>query len=145
MFNFLRYYNYLYGFVKPHHGTVRIERLGASKTDESIDGILTVWTAKANTGGTFIVGWYKNATVYKNYQAPPNHSKRIFKQDKDFGYYVRAKVEDCTLLPVDKRTFSIPRKGNVCMGRSFVWFADRPKHQKLKKAVRKFINNFNKP
>lgn len=141
MFNFLPSYGYMYGFVRPNHETIRIERLGALKADDSIDEILAVWTAKANTGGTFIVGWYKNATVYKNYQTPPSHSKRIYK-DKDFGYYVRAKVEDCKLLPVDKRTFNIPRSGNVRMGQSPVWFADRPKHQEFKETVSSYIDNY---
>jgi 5-methylcytosine-specific restriction protein A len=57
----------VYGYVQPT-GQIKIEKIGADKEDESISGVTVVWTAGPKIGGTAVVGWYKNATVYREYQ-----------------------------------------------------------------------------
>jgi hypothetical protein len=137
IFNFLPYNGYMYGYVQPN-GKIRIDRLGASKQDESVDDVLAVWVSRSPMGGTFIVGWYKNATVYRNLQSAPENSNRKYKEE-ELGYFIKAKKENCTLLSMDKRVFKIPR-GEGGMGQSNIWFADKPEHISFKQDVLDFIN-----
>jgi len=122
--NFYEYQKNVYGYVQPSGSQINISRLGASNTDESIRNITVIWTAKRPEGGTVIVGWYKNATVYRYYQnftkQPPLHKK-----NKLPGYWITAKAKDVNLLSIDERTISIPR-GTAGMGRSHIWYADSP-------------------
>ena len=62
----------VYGYVQPVGDSIKIEKLGASKKDEAIDGVTVVWTAGPESGGTVVVGWYKDATVYRNLQSIAN-------------------------------------------------------------------------
>lgn len=64
----------VYGYVQPPNagakadqGQINIDRLGGAGAD-SVDGVLVVWTARRPKGGTVVVGWYKDATVYRYYQ-----------------------------------------------------------------------------
>jgi len=116
----------LYGYVQPPRGTqIKIERLGASLSDKSISKITVIWTATRPTGGTAVVGWYKDATVFRDYQmfsTPPSSQK----QHGINGYWIQAPLGQAKLLPVDERTFEIPRQVKGGMGQSNVWYADSP-------------------
>jgi len=84
IFNFRPWNGHVYGYVQPtgaaHNAesdrTINIDRLGAGKDDTSISGVLAVWAATRPQGGTVIVGWYKNATVFRDWQKPPVGSER---------------------------------------------------------------------
>lgn len=125
-YNFQNLKGYCYGFVHPvAYGTINLNRIDKSigKDHNKLDGVLVIWTAKnPESSGTYIVGWYKNATVYKTWQ-DINDSKR-----NNYSYNIKAKYQDCFLLPTDDRTFEIPRanKGSNkgFMGQSNVWYAD---------------------
>ena len=134
MYNFLPYEGHMLGFVQPSgrgeftERTIRIERLGATKKDESIGGVLVAWVAPSTNGGVLLVGWYNNAIVYRRYQPPPQGSGRVFK-DVEIGYYAKAKESDCVLLAEEERTLRVPRaeKQMGGLGQSLVWYADSGK------------------
>lgn len=132
IYNFQPYKSFMYGFVQVK-GSINITRLGASVRDPSIDDVLAVWVAPKPTGGTFIVGWYGDAVVYRQQQDPPEGSKREYAGEK-FGFYVKASMEDCTLLPVDQRVFQIPR-GKGGLGQALVWYADQPVNAEFQQKV----------
>ncbi len=72
-----------------------------SDTDYAED-ILAVWCAKNSLGYLTVVGWYLNATVYKNY------CSCVFESDDAVCGYeqlfnVEAYAKDCVLLPEDER------------------------------------------
>ena len=140
IFNFQPYRGYMYGYVQPPKETINLERLGSSEEAESVSPILVVWVAKNPSGGTYIVGWYKNATVFSDWQNPPANSNRNYNGER-FGYYVKARNKDCKLLSIDRRTFQVPRKGRVQMGHSNTWFADKSKHKVFEEKARKYINS----
>lgn len=136
IFNFLPYKGYMYGAVG---GTksIRIDRLGTSLKDVSIDGVLVIWCSRSPLKGTVVVGWYKDATIYQYYQKSPKNSNRKYEGEK-FGYIIKAKKEDCTLLSIDKRIFEIPRKtGGI--GQHNVWYADKAGNVRLKQKLLEFI------
>ena len=69
MLNFKPYAGKMYGTAPVPHGTIRLEKLGAPKGADSVDRVLVVWVARS-----LIVGWYKNATVYRHSQLPPKET-----------------------------------------------------------------------
>ncbi|WP_211665374.1 hypothetical protein [Leucothrix arctica] len=57
----------VFGYVRPT-GQIKLENLGVSKKDDSVDNVLVIWTAGPEAGGTAVVGWYQNATVFRHEQ-----------------------------------------------------------------------------
>lgn len=137
IFNYQSYSGHLYGYVQPVGKTIRIERLGALEQDASINDVLVVWVSRSPVGGVYIIGWYKNAIVYRNWQHAPRNSNRTHKNE-ELGFFVEAGEDDCTLLPLDKRIFQIPR-GEGGMGQSNVWYADQKEHIGFKQSVTDYI------
>lgn len=131
MFNFKSFETNLYGYVQPkidrkynNPSTIKLEKLGATETDDSLPGVTVVWTATdPYNGGTYIIGWYINATVYRHYQDPPTNSRRIYKKNS-VGYFIMAKKNDGKLLPKDERIVQVQRQKKNWMGQSNVWYAD---------------------
>lgn len=67
--NFSAIRGHVYGYVQPTGQQIHIEKLGVEKKDKCIHGVTVVWTARnSEIGGTVVVGWYKNATVYREYR-----------------------------------------------------------------------------
>jgi hypothetical protein len=131
--NFYSYKGNAYGYVQPaggqrsaSAGSIKLENIvngNASKDDDFVEGVLVIWTAKRPEGGTFVVGWYKNATVFREYQnfksTPALHLKNGLN-----GYRIHARFEDVKLLSVDERTNQVPRKTQGSIGQSNVWYGD---------------------
>lgn len=128
----------LYGYVQAPGVQINLDRLGANSGDDSIAGTTVVWTATRPGGGTTIVGWYKDATVFRNYQQFKK-APRAQSQNGIDGYRITASVGSVTLLPVDARVFEIPRQVKGGMGQSNIWYADSPESSALVKEVRKWI------
>lgn len=103
-FNFVPVAGQYYGYRPTGEKGVNISRLGANARDASITGVTVVWMARRpNSQDTVIVGWYRNATVYRAVQAvPPGSLVREWPE-----YMVEAAVQDCRLLPVGARNFQI--------------------------------------
>lgn len=86
---------------------------------------------------TYVVGWYKHATVYRNCEV------MRFPSEDEEGYYDQAynaiaRKEDCVLLPRASRRkaniWKVPRKSKGVaygFGQSNVWFAQGREENKL--------------
>lgn len=121
------------GFVYGHFETikgerdrqVRIERLGASKTDDFLDGVDIVWTAPIDGNDPrAVVGWSHNARLYRwrqqfNGQFPSAQHRK----DEITSFRVKARAEDVILLPTDQRTMRLSR-GDGWSGQASWWYAD---------------------
>jgi P4 family phage/plasmid primase-like protien len=143
IFNFKKISGKVYGYAQPS-GYNNLQRLGASEDDEFIDDVLVIFTATHKNGGTYIVGWYKNARFFKDYQNT-NLSERKFRNEY-IGYYAVANADNATLLSIDER-FSfpiIPRRVKGGMGQSNVWYADSPEMVDFKKEVLRHIERYEK-
>jgi hypothetical protein len=146
IFNFKPFHQSVYGYVQPVRGginqaggaTINISRLGATKEADFVSGVLAIWVATSPEGGTYIVGWYRNAIVHRCWQSPPAGAGREY-NGQALGYYVEAAKTDAKLLPLDERLFRIPR-GEAGMGQSNVWYADDPaQHKKIRLDVLNFV------
>ena len=146
-FNFQNLHGVCYGYVQPvNWGHITPSRIDASVNNSAdrIDDVLVLWTARRpDSGGTFIVGWYKHATVFRDFQ------ESNAKERKEYTYNIIAKAENCTLLSVDDRTIEVPRtqKGQEGgMGQSNVWYADKniPAIKLFRQQVKDYIQSMAK-
>lgn len=148
-YNFLPHKGVVYGYapVKWYPETdkfqqISIENLGANKEDESIDNVTVVFMAKSPfTQKTYVVGWYKNATVYRWPQELPLKS-RIMNKDNLF-YVCKTHKVDSFCIPPSKRTLIIPTAKNGGYGQSTIWYAKNRKD--IQSKVLRYINKGEAP
>lgn len=115
VYNFLQHGGEYYGFVQS--GNISIEKLGATRKDSEVDDVLVVWVSTKPSGGQYIIGWYKNATVYRMLQKAPDSviAERDLKDYYDYNIFSK----DATLLNENERKKII--KG---MGHYNTWYGD---------------------
>lgn len=123
----------------------KINGCEALKKTDKIDDVLVVWCATADTNECVVVGWYKNATVYRNY------CEYLFKGKTDEEDYIQlcniiADYKDCVLLPADgtRRRWSVPdsHKSTYGFGQSLVWYAKEKEAESYLKSLIERINNY---
>ncbi len=124
--NFLPCGDTTYGHVESVIGEkdtqVRIEKLGATKLSEEVNGVDVIWTATHPTeGGRRVIGWYRNATVYRGRQSFTSFPTKQHKLDNINSFRIKAKK--VVLLPSQDRDLVIP-KGPGWMGEKAWWYAD---------------------
>lgn len=142
--NFLPIHGRLYGCVQtPRGGQVNLERLGGMPTDEHLDDVTIVWTARRPEGGTVVVGWYRNARIYRYHQEQTSTKKAIYRTNKLKGWFLaETRKRDAHIIESENRWFEIPRArpGEVGgMGQSNVWYADGMEREPWYKSLRKAI------
>lgn len=158
IFNFLPFQGSMYGYVQPpgrkkipyNSRIIKIERLGASANSSFVDDVLVAWAAKKPGGGTYLVGWYQNATVFRNWQPPPEGSMREFQGGEPLGYYARAREGESVLLKPEERKLRVPRasdsvnRGKGGIGQANLWFADsrKPNDLKFRHDLKRFIQTY---
>lgn len=149
-FNFQDVDGHCYGYVQPTRWSdIKLNRIDSScsNTDEYLDDVLVVWTAtKPIEGGTYIVGWYKRARVYRTFQHDTKSKVR-----NGYDYNIEAHSSDCTLLIEKERTMQVPRaKASMnkgFMGQSNIWYADSDIKEvvSFRQSVFDYIENYVKP
>ena len=126
---------YKEGIKNNTYNQIKIERIEASaKKEESISGVTVVFCATPPRKPNVIVGWYKNATVYR-YR--PQYDDRYFN--------LQARITDAVLLPEEERTKVVPRanRKGYGFGQSNVWYADTENSGAYIKEVLDYINSGN--
>jgi len=124
-------HEFCFGFVetkstnKITQNQLHIENIeNVLSTDDDVDGVLVIWCARYIHGETQVVGWYKNATVYRKHQEIMINDF----QNKPQIYIVKALAKNCVLLPYGTRNmhiWNVFRKKNnpYGFGQANVWFA----------------------
>ncbi len=140
--NFTNVDGKVFGYVRSS-GKIDIKKLGAGKGDEFADGVTVIWTAGPESGGTVVVGWYKNAQVYKEPQKLVKVSNS-HKENKLNFYLIEANFIDAYLIPVNERNILVPRAVKGGIGQSNVWYAQAPEARDLVSRIEEYIesNNF---
>jgi len=88
-----------------HDTDIKIENLGAIKRDLYIDGIDVIWISTHEEGGRRVVGWYKNARVYRARQFHGAESVTDqHERDNVDSFRIVARQEDVFLIPEDDRS-----------------------------------------
>ncbi|HCW73972.1 MAG TPA: hypothetical protein DHM90_09480, partial [Clostridiaceae bacterium] len=109
---------------------------------KSLEGVTVIWCAAINDEEARIVGWYRNATVYREMVSLPLYEEEYI----HFNFMADAK--DCYLLPEEKRSFAIkrskssaPQKG---ASKSNIWYAKSEYGRKeFIPRVEQFIEDYN--
>ena len=163
MYNFAAFKGRCYGHVEimprdygagPQPISLDIEKLGAAKGAAFAKGVLVVWIAPCRNGeGREIVGWYRNARVYRDRQEPKGELKkaRTFRVPKTkvkevCTYRAEAAASDCRLLTPDERVLRIaPRKrgSGKGLGRTLLYLSQKEddESRQLEKKLRDFIDS----
>ncbi|WP_082513294.1 DUF3883 domain-containing protein [Methylobacterium sp. Leaf125] len=122
VFNFAFIQGKVYGYV-PRSARINLKNLGGSSSDEFVKPVTVVWIARnPSDKKTYIVGWYKDASVFKD----NNHIELKRSKSFNIGYQIEAPADKATLLPIDRRLFRIPtakEEGNL--GQSPVWYGGK--------------------
>ena len=120
VYNFLPHHDKYFGFVEPM-GSIHIERLGAGKNDNYVKDILVVWIATSpEEGGMRIVGWYRDATVYREF-AKISESYLSCRDDKRFNLY-NISADEAVFLHPEERNFIFD--GEKRPGQKNIWYGD---------------------
>lgn len=122
--NFQRNGQFVYGYVQARNSTINIDRIGGNGRSY-VDNVLVVWRARSSYGSV-VVGWYRNAIVYRTEQT--GNSNRYFNyKDETYypGYSIRARANDAFLIPVQHRVFQVPVNHKGFGSQTFVSFLDK--------------------
>ena len=131
IFNFSEYNGKCYGYVMNEGDLILPDHLakdfaGEHGQQDTTPGVLVVWCAFKDKNTARIVGWYKNAVLYRHEQYRPSFTNPEYELD----YFFEADAKDCLLLPVNQRTYKLERASKAGKGRGFgrtdIWFADSP-------------------
>lgn len=125
---------YKRGIALNEYNQMHIERIDPlAKNRDSLDNVLVVFCAMPKKGHSVIVGWYKNATVYRR---RPSYGGR--------DYNLCAQKDDCCLLPEYRRTFKVPRatKDGIGFGQSNVWYASGSECRDYVESVIDYIDSY---
>ena len=135
VYNFLPIKGSFYGFAQIHKGNnLRIEKLGAASDEELVDNITIIWFARnPQTGGQYIVGWYKKATLYRQVQ---QMQKRLRKEHNYF--LAKADIKNSYLVPVEDRFFEVPPDG---AGQTNAWYVEYYHQHRYLQEVIEYIAN----
>ncbi len=119
--------DYTYGHVETVKGEIyrdiSIERLGANSTEDHVDGVDVIWTAKHPTeGGRRVVGFYRNATVWRRRVEFPDPPSSQHRRDVIGSYRIRARSTNTGLLPIADRILRLKSGVKGWMGHAQWWF-----------------------
>ncbi len=139
MWNFLPMRGRCYAFVRPvKDAGINLERLGVSPETDYVDGVTVVLTATRPEGGRVVVGWFKNARVWRERQEITSRGPR-----QGWEFHAEAKARNCRLLKPDERTFRLPsaRRNRWGIGQSNVRFVDERASKKFVERLVAYMAN----
>jgi hypothetical protein len=137
---------YVYGHVETIHGErdrkIRMAYLGGDSDADKMEGVDVVWTAtNPDGGGRKVVGWYRNATVFRDRQKFSCPPSKQHSRDEITSYRIRASAADAHRLELEQRSLSLDR-GPGWMGHTQWWRPETtdPKIAQFARKVRSWID-----
>lgn len=102
-------------------GPLDLERIGAAAGAPHLDDVTVVFTATRPEGGRVVVGWYRNARLWRTHQTGGVGRG-------EWQYLARTRASYATLLEPDQRVFPVARAraGEFGMGQANVRYLDKP-------------------
>ena len=115
---------YVYGHVETWSGEkdrrIVLEKLGG--TGDFVEYVDVIWTATHPVEGRRrVVGWYRNATVFRGRQEFPVFPSQQHKRDDLPDYRIRALASDAHRLELEDRTLALKQGKKGWMGQSSRW------------------------
>lgn len=141
------------GFVYGHFETIKrdvdrkvsIERLGADRSDQVINGVDIIWTApEEGHDPRIVVGWYRDAQLYRARQRyNKDEPSARHRNDEIKSYMVRARAENAYLIPPEERRLRLQR-GKGWSGQASWWYAEETADPRARAFVRKVLTYVNR-
>lgn len=140
VYNYLGYEGRYYGFVEPGllNGATKniaVEKLCGDKKSDSAENVLVVWLSTKPGQGQYIVGWYEDATVYRELKNVPQDAMSI-RALKDHDFY-NIYSEQVFLVEPEKRIFRVEG-----MGHSGVWYGNSEVNAKVIDYIKNYSNDY---
>lgn len=147
--NFFPYNGICYGYVPlkwQHNDTppkMNIQRVNKSATDK-LEDVTVVFISKNPLDNiTYIIGWYRHATLYRQFQKRPRQ-KEV--SEKNIYYAASAQAEDIVCLSENERNFEVPTAQKMGKHKGYgetpIWYLDTKEIQPYRRKVEKYINEF---
>lgn len=134
IYNFQDYNNFCYGYASLKPGVVNLSNINFTNDNSKLlTNSLVVWVYE-NNKKYYIVGWYKNASVYNFLQRKISYPS----VGRDLYFNVKAKSENCYLLPMENRTFNI----NIPFKEDNNFYIGN-KNESLYSDIKNFIDTYN--
>lgn len=126
----------VYGYVdrsgNGKQSSINLERIGGTKACTSVEGVDVVWVAThPERGGRRVVGWYRDATVYREHQPLPQKLSKQHAKDGLTLFRIRAATENAYRLELHDRTLVLGT-GRGWFGQANCWFADNNSSEELR-------------
>jgi len=134
LYNFKKVYEKksLFGYFQPKY-SVNLEKIDPeNKHKNFVENVLVIFVAKRKDYGQVIIGWYKDARVYRESQPADKTLDR-----EDYPFFLKAPIKTSVLLPEKYRTYKIPSgqngfgQANICylyndkkIMKNFRWIKD---------------------
>lgn len=128
--NFTNCSGWVYGFVQPKQ--LDISRIYKYAGDSVLNTLVVFFSTKPG-GGQYIIGWYKNAEVFKNW-GTINHKNR---EPQYKEYHAKALKKDAYLVPVKDRRYKLP----VRPGEKNVWYGKEHLNNSQLADILEYIND----
>ena len=143
-YNFLNIKGMMYGYFQPHMKPpyeINLARIERDCNDDKIENVLVIWFATNPIGkGQVVIGWNNNAIVFRSIQSSNKLPLR-----ENYSYNIKARAEDCILLPISKRKFSVghniegERKGNPGQANAFYILDNKGREKDFKASQNTWI------
>jgi len=152
LYNFKNISGQLYGYVQPYARKKRdqIVNMNLGRIDPTLaeaeiaDHVLVIFVARTKDKQR-VIGWYKDATVYRNFQGD---SKTLKKRD-NYCYNFAATTAKSVLLPTSYRKQFVPVGSDAGIGQCNVLYTlkpnGKPRTDAWIKGVVKYINDYDGP
>lgn len=104
--------------------SIRLERLGASSSDQRIKQVDVVWVATdPGAGGRKVVGFYRDATVWRHRQRHARSPSRQHAADRITDFIIAANADNAGWIPPERRDIALG-KGRGWIGQANWWFPE---------------------
>ena len=139
-YNFSPFGGQVYGYCSAsRQRTINVDRLGGNQT--AAHGVTVAWIAPHPSGGQCVVGWYRNATVFRELQPSPEGRHCLGSDGSPVQFNLTAAATDAVLLEPDTRSFEVPRARGF-MGQANVSYLEAPEAEPMRERLLEYIGSF---
>lgn len=92
-----------YGYSEALEGIALEQFEGVTQEAQSVEDVLVVWLAKNREGKRCVIGWYKEATLYRN----PIRRLTLDSERFEMQYSIVTQAKHALLLPVEERRYVV--------------------------------------
>ena len=135
-YNFLDADGEYFGYARINGDAIHLEKIDeTAKGQSELDNVLVIWFAThPREGGQYIVGWYRNATVYAEEQPVPENAMNARSNFPESNKFI-TKATDVHLIPEEDRRYYPINIIDGKAGQSNIWYGNDSAIESAKRIV----------